>query len=72
MSVFYLLGDSPTYEFSVPTFRKCVSKRRYGRFRRREITQKKEYDKEYTSSTGYSIAVTGMVKILKVKVKISL
>jgi len=54
--VFFLLGDSPASEFFMPTFRntlyrkwhrlyrQCVPKRRNINFRRRRITQKKEYN----------------------------
>jgi len=44
--VFFLLGDSLASEFHVPTFqnRQSVLKRRHITFRRRGITQKKEYD----------------------------
>jgi hypothetical protein len=46
----FLLGDSPASEFYVPTFRNTLShlhrvhKRRHIKFRRRGITQKKEYN----------------------------
>ena len=65
--VVFIFGDSQASEFYVPSFRNTLClfrlhrspKRRHIKFRRRGITQKKEYNKKYDGSfTEYSSLCT--------------
>jgi hypothetical protein len=51
--VFFVLGDSAASEFYVPTFRNSVKdgvpKRRHLKFRRRGVTQNKDYNVQNTA-----------------------